>query len=231
MGGRINSSSEATDTTTGVNESTSTSSQRGRGGRGTGGTGRNNSTAKQTETVPKSVVVDVPDGGGNNSKEEKPKPKRGRPAGTTVRKTTAAKKNQKADTTQIKLLLLTVSGIIASRPNMEVWAMTGDEIDQIIEPLSSILAKHNVGEATSEYADYIALVISLFVIFVPKYLIWKQTQPKKEKKPNVTRTATNTPVESGEVTGSSKGNGGVVASNGTSFGEQLHGLIHPIGGI
>ena len=236
MGGRINSSSEATDTTTGVNESTSTSSQGGGTGR-TGGTasGRNNSTGKQSETVPKGVLVDLPDGGGDSNKEEKPKPPRGRPKGSTTkqtpRKTTAAKKNQKADTTQIKLLLLTVSGIIASRPNMEVWAMTGDEIDQIIEPLSSILAKHNVGEATSEYADYIALVISLFVIFVPKYLMWKQTQPKKEKKPNVTRTATNTPVESGEVTGSSKGNGGVIASNGTSFGEQLHGLIHPIGGI
>lgn len=236
MGGQVIQNVGATDTTTGVNESTSTSSQRGRGGgRGTGGTGRNNSTGKQSETVPKSVLVDVPNSGDDSTKEEKPKPPKGRPKGSTTRQTprkmTAAKKNQKADTTQIKLLLLTVSGIITSRPNMEVWAMTGDEIDQIIEPLSSILAKHNVGEATSEYADYIALVISLFVIFVPKYLIWKQTQPKKEKKPNVTRTATNTPVESGEVTGSSKGNGGVIASNGTSFGEQLHGLIHPIGGI
>lgn len=233
MGGRNTNSVETTGTTaTGNNESTNTSSQRGGRSGGRAG-GRNTSAGKQTETIPKSILVDVPDGGGDTSKEEKPKPQRGRPKGATSRKTTTAatKKNAKPDTTQIKILLLTVSGIIASRPNMEVWAMTGDEIDQLVEPLANILAKHNVGEATSEYADYIALLLALFVIFVPKYLMWKQTQPKKEKKQNVTRTATNTPVESGEVTGSSKGNGGVASSNGTSFGEQLHGLIHPIGGI
>lgn len=231
MGGRNTNSVETTGTTTGNNESTSTSSQRGgRTGGRTGG--RNTSTGKQTETIPKSILVDVPNGGGDTSKEEKPKPQRGRPKGATTRKTTTAatKKNAKPDTTQIKILLLTVSGIIASRPNMEVWAMTGDEIDQVVEPLSNILAKHNVGEATSEYADYIALLLALFVIFVPKYLMWKQTQPKKEKKQNAT-IRTNTSNEGSKVTGSSTGDGGVTASNGTSFGEQLHGLIPTIGGI
>lgn len=231
MGGRNTNSVETTGTTaTGNNESTNTSSQRGGRTGGRAG-GRNTSAGKQNETIPKSILVDVPDGG-DTSKEEKPKPQRGRPKGTTTRKTTTAatKKNAKPDTTQIKILLLTVSGIIASRPNMEVWAMTGDEIDQVVEPLANILAKHNVGEATSEYADYIALLLALFVIFVPKYLMWKQTQPKKEKKQNAT-IRTNTSNEGSKVTGSSTGDGGVTASNGTSFGEQLHGLIPTIGGI
>lgn len=86
-----------------------------------------------------------------------------------------------ASNMQMRVMLMTLSGIMAARPGMEVWALTDEEADQIVTPLSGIMAKSNVGEAVGEYADHIALAIACFTIFIPKFLMWQQTKPKKEE--------------------------------------------------
>jgi hypothetical protein len=174
------------------------------------------------------VLVEIPGQEKAEEAKRKNKPGAGRPAGT--KKVPAKNKpGAKPDTTQLKILVLTMSGIVASRPGMEVWNMSMEEVEQIIEPLANILAKHNVGQATSEYADYIALLMAVTIIFVPKYLIWKQTRPKKEKKKNEPIRNTNTANESRTTGASSQGNGGTTSSNDSSFGNQLHGLIPAVG--
>lgn len=210
--------------------STNTKSTGAGSGRGTG------SGAGTTEkaVVPKLVTVDVP---GEQKPDEQPK-KRGRPPGSTAAKKTAAKPKAKAndqvDSTAIKMLLLTVSGILQSREEMKLWALTPHEVDSIAEPLAAVLSKHNVGEATSEYAEYIALVMSLFIVFVPKYLMWKeQTKQRKAEQPNVRKSypeppKQQQPKQDGATTQRSEQPRRQAPSDGTSFSGQLSAFIPAI---
>ena len=117
---------------------------------------------------PKIVEVEVPQQ--SNDKKEKAK------------KTKSKTKAAKVDTTQIQLLLVTISGLIASRPGMEIWNLTADEAKQIAEPLGNILAKNDaLSNAVGEHADALALVSACFMIFVPKLVIYLSTKPKKAK--------------------------------------------------
>lgn len=144
-----------------------------------GGTGRGRRTTntKQSEKLPKLLMVDVPD----SDQEEKPKKKRGRPPGTSTKKKPAKKKGD-VDSSQIKTLLLTTSMIIAARPGMEDFALTPEEAEQICTPLANIMAKsEGVAGVASEYADHIALLIACFTIFIPKFIMWKSKQPKKKE--------------------------------------------------
>lgn len=202
------------------NTSSASTAKRGRG-RPPGSTNK-----KQSQELPRLVAVEVPTDPKEEKKEEE-KPK------APARKRTPRKPaKKKADTTQLKMLVLTISGLVASRPGMEVWNMTPEEVDQIIEPLGNIMAKHDVGAAASEYADYIALVMAAFVIFIPKYLMWKATRPKKEKrKLNVKRPASTTDNEGRKIADSSTGDASGNAINGTDFGGQLHDLMPAVGGI
>lgn len=173
-------------------------------------------------------MVDLPK---EDVKEDKPKEEKPKTTAAAARpkRSPAKKKPKKQDTQQLKLLVLTISGLVASRPGMEVWNMTPEEVDQVIEPLSNIMARHNVGEAASEYADYIALVMAAFVIFIPKYVIWKATRPPKQKKEK--RAKINV-KRSDNQNGTTERNCGTEstppASDGTAFGSELHGLLPAI---
>lgn len=176
------------------------------------------------------VVVDIP---GDKTDEKKPA-RRGRPPGstsTTKKKTTAA--TQKSDTQHIKILLLTVSGIVASREGMSIWALTPQEIDSLADPLAAVMDKHNVGKATGEYAEYIALVMALLVVFVPKYLMWsEQNKQKKEQKKNEIQRSHSEQQQqrqpeqqSRTVTNSSQQSNRTTTDHGKTFSGQLHHLI------
>jgi hypothetical protein len=182
------------------------------------------------------VAVEVP----ASEKEEKTDTKkgRGRPKGSTKKKTTPPKAKQ-GDSTQLKILLVTVSGILSSRPNMSAFQLTMEEAEQIAQPLSNILAKNEgVNAITSEYADHIALVVACLTIFVPKYFMYQATKPKEEKKKNVQpfrkseRPAQPQP-EAGQTTGSHRPANG---DNGTThdvetFNGGLSNLLAPIAGL
>lgn len=222
-------------------------------GTGTGtGTGGTTSTASREKTKlpelavlnePKIVPVEVPGAG------EPPKKKRGRPAGSTAAKNTAAKPVKaaaaptlKADSTQIKLMLITISGIAASRPGMEVWNLTMEEADALAAPLSNMMAKNEaLGKALGEHADAVALLIACFTIFVPKFLMWRATRPKPPKEGEKVSYVTNNSKPAkpsrneGTPAGDNKPNVGRATdapkTNGQNFGGQLSGLVPTIAGF
>jgi hypothetical protein len=178
---------------------------------------------------PKIVSIELP----GEEKKEEPKKK---PA--TVKK--AAAKNQKVDSTQIQLLLVTVSALIASRPGLELWNLTADEAKQLATPLSNILSKNEaLANMSNEHADSVALIAACFMIFVPKLLIYYSTKPKKPKEGEKINYGIERPTKSQQQERETKGNTGPNAGQRTSapaninqnFGSQLHELISPISGF
>lgn len=135
--------------------------------------------------APKVVTVEVPKS--EESTEDKPA-KKGRPKGSKTKKGQAAGSNQ-ADYSQIKLLLMTTTGIIAGKLETPIMMLSDDEAEQIAKPLANILAKNEtLSTMTNEYTDYIALGIALFTIYVPKYLLYRSQHPKKSKQNKEVKT-------------------------------------------
>ncbi|MBT2718068.1 hypothetical protein J7I90_19105 [Bacillus sp. ISL-57] len=233
---RLTSTESAIEQREGSSGNSSTSStESGRKGRGRprGSTSSQKEKLHQLANVnePKATSISIPG-------EDKPAaPKKKAPA----KKKAAAKK---ADATQVQMLLLTVSGIIASRPGMEVWNLSAEESLQLAEPISNIIAKNEaLNNVTSEHADAFALVMACFMIFVPKFIMHQATKPKKAKqgekvnygKPKQSITPTKPRNEEGTSTGGSRPNDGQSSrahtDNGTNFGGQLSSLIPTTAGF
>ncbi|WP_051567034.1 hypothetical protein [Priestia flexa] len=130
--------------------------------------------------------MEVPNAEKEKEKTEEAPKKNPRGAGrkkgsTTTRKSTAAIKVMNKE--DIKQLLIVTTSMFASKEGMEIWALTDKEADQLAEPLANILARN---EAFSKVAgangDAMALVLAAFLIFVPKFMMWNATRPKKRKK-------------------------------------------------
>lgn len=190
--GKRDTGSIETETGTGTNggssgnTTTTRTSNRGRG-RGTGTTTEEKPAQKSVGlsnvNEPKIVSVDIPKTEVKTvEKKTEDKPKRGRPSGSTSKKPPAAKqKGGVVDHTHISLLLVTMTGVLATRPNMHPFAMTLEEANQIAMPLANILAKNEgIASAASEYADHIALLFAAATIFIPKILIYQSMKPTKE---------------------------------------------------
>ncbi|HCN7007081.1 TPA: hypothetical protein N6134_005039, partial [Escherichia coli] len=129
---------------------------------------------------PKPVSIEVK----SETEPQEEKKKRGRPAGTTTKKRETKKATPPVNPTHFIVLLQTLSGIVASREGMSMFALSQEEATQIATPLANILAKNeSVGEFTSEYADHIALLIACGTILIPKLLIYKATKPKETQLP------------------------------------------------
>lgn len=185
------------------------------------------------------VMVDVP--GQEKSPEDTKKEEQRKAAAARKRKSRAAAANKKkaapslGDATQLKVLLLTSSQIIGAREGMAMWAMSEQEVDQIVTPLYSILAKNDgVGQVMGEYADHIALIVAAFTIFVPKFMMWKASRPKKEEthyaRPN-SNPERKQGKQTGEVTTSGRPSSGQPTNNSTTFGGELSQLIPSGAGI
>lgn len=184
-------------------------------------------------------MVEVP--GQEKSPEDTKKEEQRKAAAARKRKSRAAANNKNkssasiGDATQLKVLLLTTSQIIAAREGMQVWAMTEQEVDQIVTPLYSILSKNDgVGQVMGEYADHIALIVASFTIFVPKFMMWKASRPKKEGT-HYAKKSTNPEREQGkqtrEVATGSRPSGGRPTNVDTTFGEHLSALVPPSASI
>lgn len=228
-------STNPNDSTSGTHNDPSTQSPTTkRRGRPAGTTNRATST-EETELLgladvegPKQVAVEIP-----APAETK---KRGRPK----KEDTPTPVIPKIDSTQIQLLLVTISGVVASRPGMEIWNLTPQESKQIAEPLANILSKNAaVAAMSNEHADAIALVVACFMVFLPKTLLYISTKPKKPKNgDNVnyeSRKSTQSAHESRTPENDSRRNAGErtrsTKNANQNFGGQLYELIPTIGGI
>jgi hypothetical protein len=174
---------------------------------------------------PKVVSIEVP-GAEDQSKKKAGRPKKAAP--------------QKVDSTQIQLLLVTISGLIASRPGMEIWNLTPEESKQIAEPLSNILSKNEaLANAVGEHADSFALVTACFMVFLPKVILYMASKPKKPKEGKSvsygTEPVTKPQQQERPLRGTSEQNvrpNTRAAKNvNQNFGGQLYELIPSIGGI
>lgn len=180
---------------------------------------------------PIAVEIDVP----GTDQEDKPKKKPGRPKGASKKVSSI-----KVDTTNIELILLTVSGIVASRPGMEIWNLSPEESKQLAEPIASLLSKNEAfAAAAGEHAEAVSLIMAVFAIFIPKFLVWKSMQPTKPKKGEVVQYESRKPTESqqpkGTVAGSPKNDDRqpthTPKTAGSNFGGQLSLLIAPTAGF
>jgi hypothetical protein len=141
-------------------------------------TGTGTGTEENT-VVPKVVTVNVPLTPEQKEREKKDRrnaldrerraSKAGNTGGASVRGKNATP--QGIDTTQINMILMTVSAIVASRPGLEIWMLRPEEIQQISTPLSNILAKSEALSGMTEHADAIALAIACGTILIPRIML------------------------------------------------------------
>lgn len=81
---------------------------------------------------------------------------------------------------QISGLILSASAIVASRPDMSVWALREEEAKQLATPIANMIAKSEKLQNMGEYADAISLVTASLVIFAPRAMMYADQQKKKK---------------------------------------------------
>ena len=98
------------------------------------------------------------------------------------------------DTSQLNAIVLTLSTVVASRPNCEHWQLTQKEVESITTPLSKMLEESKALETIGQYSNQIALTIACVTVFVPRLIITVQKQ-KEEKARAISGQSTNTTVK------------------------------------
>ena len=86
---------------------------------------------------------------------------------------------------QIAALIQGTSAIVASRPDMAVFALTPAEAQQLAQPIANMIAKSERLQNMGEYADAISLVTASLVIFGPRVMIYQDQQKKKKSEKGV----------------------------------------------
>lgn len=145
---------------------------------------------------------------------------------------------------QLAVLIKTTFDIVGSRPSQEVWKLSQKEAELIADPLSGLLQKNPwMDRMTSEYGDWIALIVAIGTVIIPRLLIQLASRPKKEKgeiKPYVAikkadekQGSNNQPAaqrrdERGKAADSA-GQSNRQSSNASSYiGAELYGIIPAI---
>lgn len=137
---------------------------------------------------------------------------------------------QPVDTKQLNAIIISLSAVVASRPNCEHWLLNEKEVESITTPLSKMLAESQALETIGQYSNQIALVMACVTVFAPRLFVTVQKQ-KEEKKRAITGQTTNTNVKderrdtSKSTTGNKKidsRNGGNTTSNGTNNSTNEH---------
>lgn len=84
---------------------------------------------------------------------------------------------------QISTLILTASGIVASRPDMGIWQLQQEEAMQLAQPIANMIEKSELLQKMGEHTDAVALMTAAMVIFTPRVIA--QAAVTKEKKKHV----------------------------------------------
>lgn len=88
---------------------------------------------------------------------------------TPVKKTRKRRtKKTTLNSEPIEKTLIAVTGMIATRPNCECWAMSAKEAKAIAEPLTQVLDKYNIGKNIAENSSEIALVTAVALYTIPR---------------------------------------------------------------
>ena len=103
---------------------------------------------------------------------EEAKPKR-----TRKRRT----KKQSIDTEPIEKLLITATGIIATRPDMGMWKMTKQEAHAIAEPLGQVLEKYDLAKPITDNAPELSLLVAVLGFTVPRAVMTISVRKEKNK--------------------------------------------------
>lgn len=93
----------------------------------------------------------------------------------------------------LKLMIVTVSGLVASRPGMEHWMLSDKEIDSIVTPLGNILKDYNAFSTLGEHSNEIALAMACITVFAPRLFV-TASKMKERKKNDITGNSVNTNV-------------------------------------
>jgi hypothetical protein len=134
---------------------------------------------RETESnIPKLVLVDVPESEDPEILDS-----------TKKKTTTAPKRKTKKDVQselkkeQLAVLIKTIFDVMATRPGFEVWKLSQEESILLSDPLANILNKNPmIDKIASEYGDYIALIVAIGTIIIPRVMMQVKSRPKKEEK-------------------------------------------------
>jgi hypothetical protein len=144
---------------------------------------------------------------------------------------------------QLSILIKTTFDIIGTRPGLEMWKLSQKEAELIAEPMSGLMNKNPFFDRiTSEYGEWIALIVALGTVIIPRAFIMIAAKPKKEKekiKPYVPIAENNRKQAGpGDTSGAAKQSGpspissgkyiGDTSASGKNFNSQLHELIPSI---
>ena len=126
----------------------------------------------------------------------------------TKKKRTPKKKEpeKKVKSDDISKLLVTVSAIVASRPDQAHWMITQEEADSIAAPLSNILEKSEVFSKIAEHSDSLALATACITVFAPRAVMSVTAYKQKEKVKKVAKSQHKRITESGNERGKSRNN-------------------------
>lgn len=129
------------------------------------GTGTQKEPSKKPDGLP--AVKEAPPVPAEPKKKQRRKPKKKEP-------------EPSFNAEQISALIMTASGIIASRPGMEIWALRPEEANQLSTPIANMVEKSEKLKNMGEYADAIALVTASLMIFAPRAVVYADQQKKKK---------------------------------------------------
>lgn len=182
-------------------------------------------TRSSTESGSQIEVVSSMGDGGLIPSPNEPKRGRGRPPGSTKKpgtvstttntKKTITKTTDEEQTAQMISTLLSVSFSITAKRAGNHWLLSKEESEALAEPMAKIMARHNLTEKTGAYADYIALVLAVGMIIVPRLMTTMDNNKKKGGIQLVGKT--NAPSKqtgsTGNISGTVRNEGTVNASN------------------
>ena len=140
--------------------------------------------------IPRLVLVDDPNAAEEIEETNEPTP--AAPKNPSKRKRKEIQFEFKKE--QLAILIKTSFDIIGSREGLEMWKLSQKEAELIADPLSGLLAKNPmIDRITSEYGEWIALIVALGTVILPRaFVMWAAKPDKKEKiKPYVAITEPN----------------------------------------
>jgi hypothetical protein len=160
-------------TTSGKSDtSTEAASTEGKRGRGRPRKESGSGSASTTENIPKLVLVEDP-----AAEEEEQTP--AAPKNPTKKKRKDVQFELKKE--QMSVLIKTTFDIIGSREGMEIWKLSQKEAELISEPLCGLMSKNPfVDKITSEYGEWIALIVAIGTVIVPRAFVMIASKKKKE---------------------------------------------------
>lgn len=97
------------------------------------------------------------------------------------RVTRRRKKKTTVESESIEKLLMTVTGVVATRPHMEMWKMQQKEAKAIAEPLAEVLDKYDLASGIAENSAEISLIVASLSFVAPRIMLTVSQRKEKQK--------------------------------------------------